>query len=142
MANQPPDGESVSHNEMVAVALDLIRPGQQPDGLRRELHSLRRFLRRNVSQEGHHTGPVLWVDLVRGRNVGDVVPGSVELDDRHLAAEMPCHELRGFRRPWQRAVLNRSEGHIRETPAKQHGLLDTPLGQPAVGIRLGVPCEV
>nr|WP_264082299.1 hypothetical protein [Nocardioides jiangsuensis] len=85
---------------------------------------------------------MLWVDLVRGRHVGDVVPGSVELDDRHLAAELPCHELRGFRRPRQRAVLNRSEGHIRQAPPKQHGLLDTPLGQPAVVVRLGVPREV
>ena len=110
MANQPPDGETVRHAEMVAVVLAVLRPGQQPDGLRRELRLLCRVPRRDVGQECRHPGPVLWVDLVRRRQVGDVVRGAVELDDRHLAAELPCHELRGLRRPRQRAVLNRSEG--------------------------------
>ena len=50
MANQPPDGERVGHDEMMAVALDLLGPGQQPDGLRRELRSSRRFLRRAAAR--------------------------------------------------------------------------------------------
>jgi hypothetical protein len=49
---------------------------------------------------------------------------------------------RVFPPPRQRAVLNRSEGHLRQAPPYQHGLLDTPLGQPAVAVRLGGAREV
>lgn len=135
-------GESVSHDEIVVVVLDLLRAGQQPDGLRRESRSLCRFARRSFSQEMPSHRPGARCRPRPGRHVGDVVPGRVELDDWYPAAELPCHELRGFRCPRQRAVLNRDDRHIRQAPSKQHGPLDTPRGQPAVVARLGVPCEV
>jgi len=37
MADKPPDGESVGHDEVVAVRVGWLRPCQRPDRLRREL---------------------------------------------------------------------------------------------------------
>jgi len=142
MAHQPSDGEGVRHDEMVIVLVTFFWPGQQPDGRRRELRPSDRFPGRNAGEECHHAGPVLALDLVRRWHVGDVVPGSAELEHRQLPAELPCHELRGLCRPRQRSVLDRSEGHGRQALPQQLGLPDTPPGQSAVVTRLSVAREV